>query len=205
MRHPLALYFANADKPIYPDIYKRDERYKLISQNPVACACFFDYMVKLFIKHILGMDTDHNGLFGKTKGFYGTVEEQGRLTLHLHLLLWIENSLTPQEIRQRLLDKDGVFQQSLIAYLESVHQGSYFNTLAEDNLKDIGPIDNKFEADDGTLFVRPIPPPKQCKLHKSEPNLICNTCQKTETWHEAMKDSVDEIVWRVNKHKHHDG
>ena len=25
------------------------------------------------------------GLYGKTEGYYGTVEQQGRLTLHLHL------------------------------------------------------------------------------------------------------------------------
>ena len=49
-------------------------------------------MVELFIKHILGIGTDHEGLFGETSAYYGTVEQQGRLTLHLHLLLWIVGS-----------------------------------------------------------------------------------------------------------------
>ena len=43
----------------------------------------------MFIKHVLGVDSDHNGVFGPTNAHYGTVEQQGRLTLHLHLLLWI--------------------------------------------------------------------------------------------------------------------
>jgi hypothetical protein len=42
---------------------------------------------------------EHPGLYGKTAAYYGAVEQQGRLTLHLHMLLWILNSLSPQEIR----------------------------------------------------------------------------------------------------------
>ena len=35
------------------------------------------------------------GLYEKTAGYYGTVEQQGRLTLHMHMLIWIKHSLTP--------------------------------------------------------------------------------------------------------------
>ncbi|KAF5364893.1 hypothetical protein D9758_008100 [Tetrapyrgos nigripes] len=34
-------------------------RESLIKQNPVAAARFFDFMVKAFIKHVLGVDADH--------------------------------------------------------------------------------------------------------------------------------------------------
>ena len=44
----------------------------------------------MFIKHVLGVGTDHPGLYGDTAGYYGTVEQQGRLTLHLHTVLWIK-------------------------------------------------------------------------------------------------------------------
>ena len=71
-------------------------------------------MVDAFIKHVLGVGTDHEGLFGETEGYYGTVEEQGRLTLHLHTMLWIKGALTPQQVRDRLMNKDGDFQKSLI-------------------------------------------------------------------------------------------
>lgn len=30
-----------------------------------------------FIKHVLGVGTDHPGLYGKTSAYYGTVEQQG--------------------------------------------------------------------------------------------------------------------------------
>ena len=55
-------------------------------------------MIKAFIKHVLGVDADHPGLYGDTSSYYGIVEQQGRLTLHLHMLLWIRGALTPQEI-----------------------------------------------------------------------------------------------------------
>ena len=72
------------------------EHNHLIASNPVAAARFFDVMVRSFIKNVLGVDHEHPGLYGKTSGYYGTVEQQGQLTLHLHLLLWIAGALSPQ-------------------------------------------------------------------------------------------------------------
>jgi len=64
----------------------------------VAAARFFDLMIRMFIKHVLGVGSDHPGLYGNTSGYYETVEQQGRLTLHLHTILWIQNALSPQKI-----------------------------------------------------------------------------------------------------------
>ena len=55
-------------------------------------------MIQAFIKHVLGVDADHPGIYGDTSSYYGTVEQQSCLTLHLHMLLWIKGALTPQEI-----------------------------------------------------------------------------------------------------------
>jgi len=67
-----------------------DDRFRLIANNPIAGARFFHFMIQMFIKHILGVGSAHKGLYGDTAAYYGTVEQQGRLTLHLHMLLWIE-------------------------------------------------------------------------------------------------------------------
>ncbi|EPQ56048.1 hypothetical protein GLOTRDRAFT_105859 [Gloeophyllum trabeum ATCC 11539] len=87
VQHPICLYYANTGETFKPDILPKDEQANLIANNPVASARFFDMMVKLSIKHVLGVNSDHDGLYGKTAAYYGTVEQQGRLTLHLHLLL----------------------------------------------------------------------------------------------------------------------
>jgi len=60
-----------------------------------------------------------------TSAYYGTVEQQGRLTLHLHLLLWISGSLTPQEIREKIMDVNSDFQKKMVEYLESLCVGQF--------------------------------------------------------------------------------
>jgi hypothetical protein len=82
-------------------------------------------MITLFIEHVLGVGMDHPGLFGETSAYYGTVEQQGRMTLHLHLLLWIEGSLSPDETRKKILDQTSDFQHRIIEYLEAAHVGEF--------------------------------------------------------------------------------
>lgn len=55
-------------------IWSEDECYHLIANNLVASAHFFHFMVQMFIEHVLGIGTDNLGLYGKTAGYYGTVE-----------------------------------------------------------------------------------------------------------------------------------
>jgi hypothetical protein len=120
IKHPICLYYADTKEKFSPELRGSDERFRLIARNPVAGARFFHYMVEMFIKHVLGVGEKHHGVYGKTSAYYGTVEQQGRLTLHLHLLLWIMSSLTPQEIRDRIIDSDSEFQQQLVDYLLEV-------------------------------------------------------------------------------------
>ena len=118
VKNPIALY-SDCDVMFKPKTRAPEECYRLIASNPVACACFFNFMVQQFIKHVLGVGSDHSGLYGETSAYYGTVEQQGRLTLHIHLLLWIRGGLTPDEIRDHIIDLMSDFQQQLIKYLEN--------------------------------------------------------------------------------------
>ena len=127
VKHSICLYYADTDVKYEPTIREYDKAQVMIAKNPVAGARFFDYMVKMFIKHVLGVDENHPGLYGDTAAYYGTVEQQGRLTLHLHLLLWIMRAFTPQEIRDKIMDPNSDFQKKLVEYLESVHAGEFFN------------------------------------------------------------------------------
>jgi len=94
-------------------------------------------MVINFIKHVLGFGKKHPGIYGETKAYYGVVEQQGRLTLHLHILIWIMNALSPQDIRDRIMDSESDFQKAMVEYLESVHQGEFFNGKLEDVVEKI--------------------------------------------------------------------
>ena len=96
--HPICLYYADKNIEFRPDLRLSNEWNLLVTQNRVAVAHFSDLIIHMFIKHVLGVGIEHSGLYGNTAGYYGTVEQPGQLTLHLHMMLWIENALTPQEI-----------------------------------------------------------------------------------------------------------
>jgi len=59
---------------------------------------FFHFLIETFISEVLGIDSKHRGLYGDTDAYYGTVEQQDRLTLYLHMLIWIKSGLSPQEM-----------------------------------------------------------------------------------------------------------
>jgi len=65
--HPISLYFADTDETFSPTLRSYEERYVLIALNAVAGARFFDFMVKLFIKHVLGVGENHSGFMAILK------------------------------------------------------------------------------------------------------------------------------------------
>jgi len=198
IKHPLCLYFADTCTEFKPDIRLPDEAYRLISSNPVAAARFFHIMCMSFIKNVLGVGVEHPGIYGETNGYYGTVEQQGRLTLHLHLLLWIRNSLSPQEIRNQIMDQTSIFQKEMVEYLESVHQGEMI----------IGSLDNiKAQVKENKLNptytdptqTMPEPPPPLCNNNSCKV-INCNECQSLNTWWQKFNYTTDDILSRSNYH-----
>lgn len=93
------IYWADQDVHFSPLPKQECDRIVAITSNPMAAARFFKFMVDLFIEHVLHASSDRPGAYRHATSYYGTVEQQGWLTLHLHLVLWIRNSLSLQEIR----------------------------------------------------------------------------------------------------------
>jgi Helitron helicase-like domain at N-terminus len=77
-RHPICLYYADKNIEFKPNLRLSNKQNLLVTQNPVAAAHFFDLMICMFIKHVLGIGVEHSGLYGNTAGYYGTVEQQGQ-------------------------------------------------------------------------------------------------------------------------------
>src|SRR3979490_2538443 len=185
--HPISLYFADTQETFSPELRPENKHYRLIAENPVAGARFFHFIVEMFIKHVLGVNQEHPGLYGKTAAYYATVEQQGRLTLHLHMLLWILNSLSPQEIRDRIMDPNSDFQKKIVEYLESVHVGE-FMTGTMDEVKE--QVDENMKAEeyrDPTQTLPDAPPePTDCDCNK------CESCESTANWWQNFKNTVDD-------------
>src|ERR1700690_1057949 len=196
INHPICLYFADTDEKFSPTIKAHDDRKKLIGKNPVAGARFFHFMIELFIKHVLGVDTDHPGVYGNTSAYYGTVEQQGRLTLHLHILLWIWGCLSPQEIRRHIMDPTLDFQRRLVEYLESTHVGEFLTGRQEEVLSNVAKASEANDYSDPTLTL-PDKPPKCCKLNCGE----CGKCKTLISWWSKFETVFDDILSKSDIHR----
>ncbi|KAJ3559813.1 hypothetical protein NM688_g118 [Phlebia brevispora] len=184
-------------------------RLKSIAENPAACAKFFHFIVETFLKIILRVDSQQAGLLGKTGAYYGTVESQGRLTLHLHLLLWIEDALTPQQIRDKLLANEDDFRARILSWLESCHKGEfstgtmrdlYTRRMTRKGRDPVDPIDEDEdpEEDDTDEDNEDNPLLQQPKMPPLDDNL-----DELEQWFSNVKLETDDIALRCNHHTHH--
>jgi len=185
IQHPISLYYADTKEEFKPEILlPYDERHRLICKNPVAGARFFHFMVETFISEVLGVGSTHRGLYGDTNAYYGTVEQQGRLTLHLHMLLWIKGGLRPEEIRKRLLDPNSDFRKKMINWLESVHTGDF----------QTGSFDEVAERVTRKCKDKSYKDPTQV-LPKAPQDNLDDSC-----WNKHFKEDVDELVLKSNVH-----
>jgi hypothetical protein len=146
-------------------------------------------------KHVLGVDTDHPGIYGDTSAYYGTVEQQGHLTLHLHLLLWIKGNLSPQEMRKHILDPNSQFQQDLVSYLESLQVGEFLTGTQSEVVQQVEHLSKSQDYVDPTQTL-PTPPPSFCSK-------ICGTCRDcnaTVKWMHKYVGEVDDLLSKSNVH-----
>ena len=94
-------------------------RMEMVANNPGACARFFHTMISSFISIVLRHGKPGRGLLGKCTAYYGTVETQGRGTLHCHMLIWLYGHPSPQQMRDMMLDSTQ-YQSDLFRWLESL-------------------------------------------------------------------------------------
>ncbi|EIM79208.1 uncharacterized protein STEHIDRAFT_38788, partial [Stereum hirsutum FP-91666 SS1] len=123
------------------------------------------------------------------------------------ILLWIASALTPQEIRDRILEVGSTFQQELVQYLESVHMGEFFDGKSmRDIALEVAERESVSKAA-GSRYVPPTetlatPPPKRCTLHREQDcSIICFVCEKTSVWWASFRSTVNELLWRTNRHE----
>lgn len=114
---PVVLYFAgykidldNIQMQQMLDTYKRAE---IVASHPVATAKFFHILITNILNILLV-----GGVLGPIKAYFGTVESQGRGSLHLHLPAWLNHDMKPADLKQKI--QDPVFRQKLLAYLEDI-------------------------------------------------------------------------------------
>ena len=202
IQHPISIYFASTDNNFCPDLPSYDERARLVCENPVAGARFFDFMVRTFIEEVLGVgNMQRDGFYGPTSGYYGTVEQQGRLTLHLHMLLWIRGNLNPEELRAKIMSKDSTWRQKIISWLERCHNGDFL-TGSHAAVLEKNELLKKDPAYLDPTMTMPDPLPIPCKLHveSDAEKLTCIRCKLLADWNETYRTVTDDLLLRSNVH-----
>ena len=133
----IALYFAGIDldlDKILPEaIPSTYERAQIIAAHPVATARFFNVLISSILKCMV-----ENGVLGPIKAYFGTVENQGRGSLHLHILMWLDHDLTPTRLKE--LTQNEEFRNGLLSYLEDIIKQDLSNfdfEISETNGKSI--------------------------------------------------------------------
>jgi hypothetical protein len=155
-------------------------------------------MVELFISEILGVGAKHKGIYGDVSAYYGTVEQQGRLTLHLHMLIWLMGNLTPQEMRKHILDPEGSWQKKLIAWLESCHMGEFMTGTQSEVLEKVAVKSNNESYIDPTVTF-PVPPPVLCNCDHPD-DVDCQICVDWNKWWISFQETVDDLISKSNIH-----
>jgi hypothetical protein len=94
-----------------------------IAADPFAAATFFHLIINAVLQNLLGIKgfnrnvpiQRERGILGEVDSYIGTVEAQGRGTLHLHMLLWLTGSKTSKEIKACLLSPE--FRESMKSFI----------------------------------------------------------------------------------------
>ncbi|KAJ3526701.1 hypothetical protein NMY22_g10064 [Coprinellus aureogranulatus] len=223
-KHPLCIYFASDNEKFTPEIGPEKDRFLKICQNPVAAARFFDYMVNVFITSLMGFGIDARGIFGDVSAYYATVEQQGRLTLHIHMLIWLKGNLSPQEMRQRIMN-DMAWQKAVVEWLESTHCGEFSTGTQAEVAERADEIESG--NDYAEVETLPIPPPQgQCTGNKLQSQQIdedanqidqecdcnmnesqlekqpcdCKYCKSRQGWWSYFLYRFDTVFLRSNVH-----
>ena len=203
IQHPICVYFADTKENFTPTLPPYDERARLVCQNPVAGARFFDFMVCTFLEDVLGVRADkREGFYGHTSGYYGTVEQQGHLTLHLHMLLWIVGNMNPEDLRARILEESSAWRQRLISWLERCHSGDFLSGNHAEVSSHAEQLKGAQDYCDPTQTL-PVPPPPPCQTHpNSEVDGAedCDECDALLRWNDNYCTIVDDLLLRSNVH-----
>jgi hypothetical protein len=102
-----------------------EERMRTIAADPYAAAKFFHFIIAALIEEMFGIKAYKPGchvqrtygIFGKVASYIGTVEAQGRGTLHLHIILWLCGSLSSTSMKHALQSE--AFRSKVADYIKA--------------------------------------------------------------------------------------
>ena len=143
-----------------------NQRATNVAGDPFSSAKYFHFIVKCVLEIMFGITKKSSGhidrkigIFGKVQSYIGTVEAQGRGTLHLHMLLWLKDAPCASEMKTAL--KSQKFRDKLVAFIKNSIRASIGNMSHEQ----VAAIPKT----PGISYSRPIDP-RTASIEESEEN-----------------------------------
>jgi hypothetical protein len=211
MTNPIAQVISGVDidldRFVASSMPEEVERNANIAGDPVASAEFFHTFIQAILQHLFGIDVRKKsgsykrkeGIFGKVQAYVGSVEAQGRGTLHLHMLLWLQGG-PPASVMEAAL-KCEEFKAKVVNFIRSTISGDIGGMLKEEILA--------MKKEDDLSTSRPIHPrsigykqecrvlmPKlarQLQVHKCKTSACLRTvkgrlsCKRNAPWKVSAK------------------
>ncbi|KAJ7507781.1 hypothetical protein B0H11DRAFT_1902810 [Mycena galericulata] len=105
----------------------REARAINVASDPFAAAEFFHYTINVLLQDVFGIKRNKKGKFirqpgvlGMVNGYIGTVEAQGRGTLHLHILFWLVGA--PSSALMQTALQSEVFREKIVQFIKRTVQ-----------------------------------------------------------------------------------
>lgn len=144
LHDPIAQVLAGEDidmddfiEAVGPD---KDKRARNIARDPYVAAKVYDFVLKTLFKTLFKIDASgssvksEHGIFGTISAYFGVMEAQGRGTLHLHLVVWLEGAPTTEEMKTLLQEAE--FREKFVKYIQA-NIRSHLDGFSKDGLKTI--------------------------------------------------------------------
>ena len=160
LHDPLAQVFAGEDvsmdnllRTVAPSKEKRAQN---IAHDPYAAAMFFHFIIHTILRTLFGVEVtiyqvkSSQGVLGPIASYFGTVESQGRGSLHLHMLVWLKNAPPSHKINALLKTED--FREKVRRYIAANFRAYLPGFESEESIKGI-------RSEDDIAWSRP-PNPK---------------------------------------------
>lgn len=154
---------------------------------------WFDALVQIFITSIIGFDQNQRaplrrgGAFGTVFAYFGTVETQGRGSLHIHMMLWIAGlPPTNMQLRQRCMDSTQ-FIDTLKNFVSSTTCQSF--SVGSENL-----ACTTKGCDGKGLDLIDISSPPSSKYTIEEPTIKCKKCEKQLIATDVVKSTAESLA-----------
>lgn len=197
------------------------ERLQLIAGDPVASVDFFHIIIDAVLKTLLrfGAKGGDGGVLGRIKAYVGMTEEQRRLTLHCHLLVWVFGFNDFASLRA-FMDKTPGSYQELALFLSRTIFSRIASAEGVRHTMQGAPEPAPTDAADSPLIPRDpleravkeciaVPPPRSCFPPPTVERDVANEEQYLEHFRSDLADitktaNVHACTFTCHKHGHPD-